>query len=235
MQSWQPPLSRSSDTDLVRPWRGVSPEQRVSERRERLLAAALEVFASGGFRATKVRDVCREAGLTERYFYESFASKEALLVALAEEIVTDLVVAAGPGIELVEADIEAAIAEMSRAVVSSLTDDPRRARILFVEVVGVSPEIEDKRRIIIGGLADVIVLAAARAFGPWVQSSQEVELMARVLIGAAQELLVAYVRDELSLDQDALIKNFGLLFLQAGPVVQALAGAQSHSHERKTS
>jgi AcrR family transcriptional regulator len=73
----------------VRPWRGVSATERTAERRERLIEAALEVFATRGYSASTVRDVCREAGLTERYFYESFRNREALLAALADRIVDD--------------------------------------------------------------------------------------------------------------------------------------------------
>ncbi|WP_320670602.1 TetR/AcrR family transcriptional regulator [Patulibacter defluvii] len=216
----------SGASELVRPWRGKSPEQRVAERRAQLLDAGLEVFTAKGFHAARVRDVCRQAGLTERYFYESFAGKEALLAALAEQIVGDLLEAAAPGIALVEEDLDGALDMASRAVVASLTDDPRRARILFVEVVGVSREIEDRRRAIIGGLAQVVRDAAARAFGPWVTASAETELISRAAIGAVQELLVAYVRGELPLDQEALIVNFGRVFRQAEPILGAMAGQQ---------
>lgn len=212
--------------DPGRSWRGKSPAERTAERRQRLLDAGLEVFTARGFPASRVRDVCREAGLTERYFYESFAGKEALLIALAEQIVADLLVAAAPGIALAESDRDAAVDAAARAVVCSLTDDPRRARILFVEVVGVSRQIEDHRRAIIGGLTDVVRGAAASSFGPWVTTSTETELICRAVVGAVQELLVAHVRGELALSQDELIVNFGRVFRQAGPVIAAMAGQQ---------
>ena len=227
--------NEAATTELVRPWRGLSPQQRVDERRARLLTAALEVFSAQGFHGAKVRDVCRAAGLTERYFYESFTGKQALLIALAEQLVADLVTAAAPGIALVETDLDAAVGVIAEAVVGSLTDDPRRARILFVEVVGVSTEIEDRRRVIIAALADVVRQGAARAFGPWVLRSVELELMSRALIGAAQELLVAYVRDELPLDRPALVEIFGRLLAQVGPTVEAMAEQQSVNEERTPS
>ncbi len=219
-------------SDLVRPWRGVAPEERVAARRERLLEAALEVFTADGFHSAKVRDVCREAGLTERYFYESFkGGKEALLVALADEIVTDLLAAVGPGLALVRSDLETAVSILSEGVVASLTDDPRRARILFVEVVGVSRELEDRRRVIIGGLADVVRTGAADVFGHWVLDSVEFEVTSRALIGAMQELFVAYVRGELALDRAQLIDHFGLLLLQAA---QAMASRPTVTQRRST-
>jgi AcrR family transcriptional regulator len=204
----------------------MSPEQRVAERRERLLDAGLEVFTSLSFHASKVRDVCREAGLTERYFYESFPSKGDLLAALAQQIVADFVAAAGPSIGLAASDLDGAIHGAMQAVVSSLTDDPRRARILFVEVVGVSPAAEDRRRDVIRSLVEVIRAAVVQAFGEWARDSIEVELIARSVIGAASELLVAYVRGELPLEQDELVINLARLFLRARPVLAAVAAEQ---------
>jgi AcrR family transcriptional regulator len=213
--------------ELVRPWRGISPEQRVTERRERLLEAALEVFTTSTFQASKVRDVCREAGLTERYFYESFSSKESLLFALAGRIIDDFIAAAGPSIEQIATDFDAGIRGAMRAVVSSLTDDPRRARILFVESVGVSAAAEDRRRAVIRSLADVMRAAAEQAFGDWVRDSVEVELIARSLIGAASELLVGFVRSELPLDQEELILNMTRLFRIVRPILAAMAAEQA--------
>lgn len=223
----------SGSSELVRPWRGLSPEQRVAERRERLLASALEVFATQRFHASKVRDVCREASLTERYFYESFEGKEALLAALAERIVADLVTAVAPSIALLDSDPDAAIDGAARAVVCSLTDDPRRARILFVEVVGVSPELEDRRRLVIGALVDVFRGGIANAFGPWALESVEVELIARAVIGGAQELLFAYVRDELPIDQEGLVASIQRLFARARPVYEAIASEQEQQRSMR--
>ncbi len=214
-------------TELVRPWRGMSPEQRVAERRERLMAAALEVFTSNGYAASRVRDVCVEAGLTQRYFYESFSDKESALIALAQEIVADLVTAAGPSLEGAAAGDDDAIAALARAAVCSLTDDPRRARILFVEVVGVSPTLEDVRRTVIGGLARVTQEAVAGAYGDWARDSLEIELIGRTLVGAAQELLIAYIRGELPITQDELIEHVGRVLLRARPIIAALAAEHS--------
>lgn len=214
-------------TELIRPWRGKSPEQRVADRREQLLEAALEVFTTRTFHGAKVRDVCQEAGLTERYFYESFGGKQDLLMALADMIVEDFVSAALPSIALVTDDLDTAIEGAMAAVVHSLTDDPRRARILFVESVGVSPAAEAKRRSVIGSLASVITAATEPAFGAWVTESVEIELIARSLIGAASELIIAHVRNELPLDQGGLIVNMTRLFKRARSVLLALAAEQA--------
>lgn len=53
--------------------------------RERLLAAAVPLFAAKGYAATSVRDVLRAAGVTAPVLYYHFGSKEGLFLALAHE------------------------------------------------------------------------------------------------------------------------------------------------------
>lgn len=54
----------------------------------RLVDAAVEVFGTSGYRSATVGKICETAGLTKRYFYESFDDSEALLLA-AYASVTD--------------------------------------------------------------------------------------------------------------------------------------------------
>lgn len=67
----------------------MSPHERQEARRRRLLDAGLEVFGTDGFRAATVSRICREAGLTNRYFYEHFADREACLRAVYDGLVTE--------------------------------------------------------------------------------------------------------------------------------------------------
>jgi AcrR family transcriptional regulator len=53
-----------------------------STTRERILAVALELFASRGYSATSVRDITEHLGMTKASLYYHFASKEDILDAL---------------------------------------------------------------------------------------------------------------------------------------------------------
>ncbi|HEX2312615.1 MAG TPA: TetR/AcrR family transcriptional regulator [Thermomonospora sp.] len=121
--------------------------ERGRDRKERLLAAGLELFGTDGYAATPVTRLCALAGLSTRQLYEEFGSREALLVALydqvnalAEEAVQTTLArcADRPWPELVH--------EVLRAYLATTTTDPRWARIAYVEVVGVSAELEEHRR-----------------------------------------------------------------------------------------
>src|ERR1700690_3386694 len=67
-------------------WRGQSPAQRSAVRRGQLLPAGLEMFGTAGWRQSTVRGICAAAGLSERYFYESFASRDELLLAVYDDL-----------------------------------------------------------------------------------------------------------------------------------------------------
>jgi AcrR family transcriptional regulator len=69
-----------------RPSRQTDPESSPSTR-ERLLAAALDLFAEQGYRATTIDQIERAAGLTPRAgaLYNHFPSKMALLQAVLDE------------------------------------------------------------------------------------------------------------------------------------------------------
>jgi len=65
-------------TKASRRYGGVALEQRQAERRDRLIRAAVAVASRVGREATSVAAICAEAGLTARYFYESFPNRDAL-------------------------------------------------------------------------------------------------------------------------------------------------------------
>jgi AcrR family transcriptional regulator len=52
-----------------RSYGGESANDRLARRRRQLLDAGLELFGTTGYRATTVRQLCREARVSDRYFY----------------------------------------------------------------------------------------------------------------------------------------------------------------------
>ena len=73
-------------TARTRHYGGHSTEERRLARRERLIEAAIRVYGKVGYRNATVKAVCEAAELTERYFYESFANSEALLIAAFDAV-----------------------------------------------------------------------------------------------------------------------------------------------------
>ena len=63
----------------------MNPHSVRGDKRERILASALRVFASKGFFGTKVSDVAAAAGVADGTIYLYFKSKDDLLISLFEE------------------------------------------------------------------------------------------------------------------------------------------------------
>ncbi len=63
----------------------ASPQPPLPPLRERILAAAVRLFADRGYGAASVREVAERAGCTKPSLYYHFGSKEALFVAALRE------------------------------------------------------------------------------------------------------------------------------------------------------
>jgi AcrR family transcriptional regulator len=57
---------------------------RHQERRQQILKAAGRCFMRRGFRGASVSDICAEAGISPGHLYHYFASKEAIIEAMAK-------------------------------------------------------------------------------------------------------------------------------------------------------
>lgn len=142
------PPAASSPESQGRAYGGQSGADRVAARRARFIDAGRVLFGSQGLRATTVRGLCAEAGLTDRYFYESFASVEALLGAVYLSLTDGLQqrLRALPRPEAGTGPVDWAEVERRCAAGYELwfdtVADPQVARIVLAEVLGVSAEID---------------------------------------------------------------------------------------------
>jgi AcrR family transcriptional regulator len=125
-----------------RTYGGESAAERLSRQRQQFMDAGLELFGTVGYRATTVRILCKQAGLTDRYFYKTFSDTEDLLAAVYTE-----------SLDQIQAEVIEAISDSSdHEPVSSQIDagleaffsafeNARVARVCWLEVLGVSPRI----------------------------------------------------------------------------------------------
>lgn len=148
--------TKKATADTGRRYRGVSEEARQAERRQRFVEAGLSVFGTRGYHHSTVRSICAEAGLTERYFYESFSNSEDLLCVVYDYVNQRIR-------ERMLATLVDTPREVSRiayatlvAFLNTMRDDPRLAQILFVEVLGVSERVDQRYRASIENFAQLM-------------------------------------------------------------------------------
>ncbi|KND42605.1 MULTISPECIES: TetR/AcrR family transcriptional regulator [Streptomyces] len=170
---------------------GRSAAERRAERRDRFLDAGLQMFGdTPGFRATTIAGLSEAAGLSTRQFYEEFHTLEDVLAALhlrvndwAEEAaLTGLAAAQGESIA------ERATAAF-RAYAANVTGDPRRLRITFTEIIGVSPRLERQRLERRSRWVDFICAEATAAAERGEAAPRDYRIAATAFIGSVNGLL----------------------------------------------
>ncbi|MES1949943.1 TetR family transcriptional regulator [Salinisphaera sp. S4-8] len=125
-----------------RAYGGRTLDERRRQRRAQLIAAGITVYGREGFRGATVKSVCREAGLTERYFYESFANSEALFATVYKTLVERLETAVVAAIDEAPSDAEAIARAGLRVFFETMYHQPGTARILLIEIFGISGDID---------------------------------------------------------------------------------------------
>jgi len=67
----------------------VSDHTRTKTRKDRIMEAALRIFAEKSFQEATISEISKEAGVSEATIYEYFGTKEDLLFAIPEKISND--------------------------------------------------------------------------------------------------------------------------------------------------
>jgi AcrR family transcriptional regulator len=183
-------------------YRGLSAAERAAARRARLLEAALAVWADPGTRTTMTA-VCAEAGLSERYFYESFPGLDALLEAVMDGIAAEIEETGRRAAEQAGEDPEVRVRASVRAFVQLLLDDPRKGRVAIVESVAV-PKLRQRRTELLRHLAHRSALEARAWLGSSGRSENEDETAGLLFIGGMAELVTAWLDGTLAASADEI-------------------------------
>jgi AcrR family transcriptional regulator len=138
-----------------RRYRGLSAEERRADQRERLVRAAINEFSQRGYHRTSVEDIVRSAHTSRTAFYAFFDNREAAMYAALQaslrglqESVRANLAAAAPDKSLIETGVT--------AFVVYLVSDPAAARILLLEGIGTSPEVNALRARVRNQVATVV-------------------------------------------------------------------------------
>jgi AcrR family transcriptional regulator len=207
-------------SQVVRPYRGISAEDRRTQRRAKLVEAGLDVLGEEGLTNTTMTAVCARAGLTERYFYESFADRDQLLTALFDAITEETNEAALAALEAAPPDLLDRCRAAAGAIVDVLTGDPRKARA-YVEAMG--SEALRERRIETGRayaallakqMRDLYGLAGKR-------HRAKLELATIVIIGGMTEATIAWIDGGLALSREEFVEECGRLCVAAAESIRS--------------
>lgn len=195
-----------------RSYGGVPAAERTETRRRQLLAAALACFGSGGYGATGVKDVCNEAGLTHRYFYESFTDKEALFLALFDSVVEELFAMTAEAVAGSDATAEDQLRRAISVFLTTMADDPRKARIVFAEAPAVGPAAEQHMRTALRRF-EALVEATARLHLPADLGDATFAVVAIAIVGTLERAIIEWQEGVLALPVDRIVDECVKVFL----------------------
>jgi len=201
----------ASVSESPRLYRGISPVERRAQRRERLLEAGLELFGTDGYADSSIRAVCAVASLNSRYFYESFTGREDLLYHVYQSVVREVaavVLEATAGESTIAGQAEAGL----RASWTFLAKDPRKAKVISVEVVGVSDRLERLRRENRHAFAEILMRNARLITGDSLELRMDPTLTSRSLMGAVIDLQVDWINGDVDASVDEIVEHFTKLF-----------------------
>jgi AcrR family transcriptional regulator len=201
--------------DSGRVYAGLTPNERLQQRRSRLLDAGLEVFASRGWASATVLEVCREAKLSQRYFYELFDTREALFLAVVDRI-ADQVEAA---VRAAAGAPESTPAERARGVLVAIRDslaaDPRMVKVALIESLA-TPALRAHRAELLSRFSTLAAqLMRALHPDPERADGRQLALSAAILSGGVAEALVMTVSGHPPADQDELVEHLLALYAAA--------------------
>ncbi|MCU1647481.1 MAG: Transcriptional regulator, TetR family [Nocardia sp.] len=195
---------------MSRRYSGQTAEDRTADRRARLIDFGVEVVGTQGVSALGVRSVCRAAGLSQKFFYESFADTDVLLHAVYRAALARLEEAVAPAVA--SGDLYAVFEAAARLMEA----DPRICRILLVE-----PVADARLR---GYVRETIPAIATAALGDRIVGSPDdpgVRMRFSALFGAIISLFVEWTEGSLGTDRDAFATHLTAV------VTQLMSGVSS--------
>jgi AcrR family transcriptional regulator len=171
-------------------WSGVPLEDRQALRRDDLIAAGVDLLGGEGGPALTVRAVCRAAGLTERYFYESFSDRDEFVRAVYDDVCARAMATLSSSTTARDA-VERFVALM--------VDDPTRGRVLLL-APAVEPVLTRSGADWMPRFIDLLAHQLTEITEPTVQA-----MAATGLIGALSALFTAYLDGRLTATREQFI------------------------------
>jgi AcrR family transcriptional regulator len=185
----------------TRPYRGVNAADRQAQRRARLLNAGLTVLGSDvSVEPLTVRGVCRQAGLSARYFYESFSDRDDFVGGVYDWVIADLAATTQAAVTAAPPR-EQARAGMAN-IVRSIAGDARVGRVLFSAELA-DPVVVRKRDESSTLLARLLAQHVSQTFR--VPDDDHLRAISHFTVGGVGQAITAWLAGQIAMTSDELI------------------------------
>jgi AcrR family transcriptional regulator len=197
---------------VSRAYRGVSADDRRAARRAALIEAALDCLHDDGVAGVRVRSVCTRARLTPRYFYESFADLDTLLVAAVDAVVDEVADRSLAALAATPADLAAQVRAAIEAGYAVVATDPRKASALLVAASGHGP-LRERRHKLVTDFADLIIDGLPVLHGLGLPQRRTARATALFLMGGAADVIEAVLSGRLRMSRTQLVDQLSALWV----------------------
>jgi AcrR family transcriptional regulator len=201
------PVSTSS-TDSPRIWGGTTLATRRQARREKLLEVGLDLLGTPSA-TLSVRAACRSAQLTERYFYESFPDRDALVLAVYEQLADEVRTVVDQATSESKDPTEVARRSIE-ALVALMVDDQRKGRVLLVAPL-TEGVLAEPSQALLPALSQLIRSKLPRSTPP-----EQRTLISVGLLGSMMALFYAYLEGQLDVSREAFVEHCVTVLSHAG-------------------
>lgn len=200
-------MTPADNDSTPRIWGGTTLEERQRERRTKLVEAGVRLIAAGGGQAVSVRAVCRESGLTSRYFYEHFADRDEFVVAVFQSLAEENTARVRDAVAASSGDPRAVAAAAVDAVAGFALDDPDKGRVLFVAPM-TDPVLFEARDRFFPVVAEMIADQI-----PDRDHADSRRLKSASLVGALSHVFFLYVDGRLDVPREVFVRHCVQLLL----------------------
>ncbi|MEY4765472.1 MAG: hypothetical protein RI907_2145 [Pseudomonadota bacterium] len=204
---------------------GVDSEERQRQRKAKLVEAALVVFAQQGFHHTTVRDVCKQAQLTSRYFYESFDSMKALFREVYASVNRDLMQRTILALAACQPDPDMLAEAALRAFLTYIQEDPLRARVALVDALSIDREVNDLAEKASQDFAQLLAGFMHQLFPRLEEAGLDFKMLAIGLVGANTRVGTHWVNERCKTPMDTVLHNLMSLFKASSAYARQLHDA----------
>ncbi|MFL6109223.1 MAG: TetR/AcrR family transcriptional regulator [Marmoricola sp.] len=201
----------SPATRSARSYGGKTAVERTTERRERLIEATIAVLAEYGEGRATMTAICAGAGLTERYFYESFANLDEAMVAAFDQVCDEILTMAARVIEDTPGTPDQRVHAVMQTFVDLVVAEPDKGRVAVAQP-GANSSLRTRRNELIGVFADFVAREADELYGEHTWSAERARAFGVVYIAGFAELVSAWLNGDVAQSPAELVETASDLF-----------------------
>jgi AcrR family transcriptional regulator len=205
---------------VTRAYRGVPAETRRAQRRDLLVETALDCLHEDGLAGVSVRAVCARSRLTPRYFYESFADLDELLVAAVDAVVDEIAERGLVAVRVAPPELRAQVRSAIDAGYGVVATDARKATAVLVAASGYGP-LRERRHKIVTDYADLIIDSLPVLNGLGLTGRRTARAKALFVMGGAADVIEAVLAGRLRMSRRTLVDELTAMWVavltESGP------------------